>query len=352
MDLSAFPMSVLLRWELLARASLALFVPLGVGFAVSGDLSGIVAALVAAMVSLSCLGPDVRSLPWSGLAAVGTAAATLIGIAMGGANLGLQFLLVFGLFALLGVAMLAGMISQLAVTPIAFLGMIAMVLAGGQLSVAVTVQVCAGAAWAFVLIVVLPRWSRWPRLPVPAAALLPDTELIWGMVTRPSIRRWGFPLLLGVLASAVLYGASILNDGSRPYWAVLGLIGALGPAASKTREAGWQTVVGTALGVVVALLLFQLPFADGALLVVSLALGLVGVLVLLTNGLLSKALLTVLVIVLVAILTGDDPGDVAGLRLLDYVIGAGIAMLAAGLAEYLAHRLEEDRPAEQVDLVA
>ena len=79
-------------------------------------------------------------------------------------------------------------------------------------------------------------------------------------------------------------------------------------------------------------------------------LGLAGVLVILPNGMLSKALTTVLVIVMIASLTGDDPGDVAGLRLLDFLIGAAIAMLAAGLAEFLAQRLEEDRPEEQVDI--
>jgi uncharacterized membrane protein YccC len=65
---------------------------------------------------------------------------------------------------------------------------------------------------------------------------------------------------------------------------------------------------------------------------------------------LSKALTTVLIIVLIAGLTGDDPGDVAGLRLIDFFFGAAVAMLAAGFAEYLAQRLEEDRPAQQAEI--
>jgi hypothetical protein len=350
MDLSAFPRKILLRWELVVRGALALLVPWGIGYAVNGDFSGLLAALVAALVSLSCLGPDVRSLRWSTIAAVGSVASTVLGLFLSSQALPLQFLLIFVLFAGLGAGMLAGLISQLAFTPIAFLGMIGMVLAGDDVDGTIILLALGGAAWALLLIAIVPLWQGWPRLPIPADKLAPDTDLLRRMVARPRWKEWGFPVLLGGLAAAVLYGANLLNDGTRPYWAVLGLVGALGPTARKTRDDSKQTVVGTAVGVVIALLLFQLPLADGVLLLATVGLGLTGVLITLTNGMLSKALTTVLVIVLIASLTGDDPGDVAGLRLLDYLIGAGIAMLAAGLAEYLAQRLEEDRPEEQVDI--
>jgi uncharacterized membrane protein YccC len=350
MDLSAFPRRVLLRWELVLRVALALLVPLGVGFALNGDLSWVLASLVAALVSLSCLGPDVRSMTWSAIAAVGSVATMVLGLLLSDQPLPLQFLLIFLLFAGLGAGMLAGLISQLAFTPIAFLGMIAMVLAGDDVDGAVILLVAGGAAWALLLIAVVPLWQGWPRLPIPAEKLRPDTDLLHRMVTAPRWQQWGFPVLLGALAALVLYAADFLNDGTRPYWAVLGLVGALGPTASKTRDDSKQTVIGTAIGVVSALLLFQLPLADGALLLAAVGLGLIGVLITLTNGMLSKAMTTVLVIVLIAVLTGDDPGDVAGLRLVDYLVGAAIAMLAAGLAEFLAQRLEEDRPVEQAEI--
>ena len=166
------------------------------------------------------------------------------------------------------------------------------------------------------------------------------------MIRRPRWAEWSFPLLLGALATAVLIAADFLNDGTRPYWAVLGLVGALGPVAAKTRQASWETVIGTVVGVVGALLLLALPLSQGQVLGISFALGFLGVLVLLTHGMLAKATLTVLALVMVALLTGDRPADVAGLRLVDYLVGAAVAMMAAGLAEYLAQRLEEDRPAE------
>ncbi len=164
------------------------------------------------------------------------------------------------------------------------------------------------------------------------------------------MRDWGFPILLGVLAAVVLYGANFLNDGTRPYWAVLGLVGTLAPTASKTRADSKQTMAGTVLGVFLAMLLFQLPVGVGVLLWTGIGLGLLGVLITLTNGMLSKALTTALVIVLIAVLTGDDPGDVSGLRLIDYLFGVSVALFAAGFAEYLARRLEEGRPEAQAEI--
>jgi hypothetical protein len=346
MDLSVFPRREVLRWELFVRTILALSVPLLIGYALNGDLSGILAALIAGLASISYLGPDAGLFGWAVFAAVGTAASALLGFLVSGASGPVQLIVVFALFTGLGAAMLAGLLSQLAFTPLAMIGLLIIVLAEGSLTVEIAAQVCAGAGWALLLIAVLPRWSGWPRLPLPIEALRPDLALLRRMIRRPRWAEWGFPLLLGALATAVLVAADILNDGTRPYWAVLGLIGALGPVAANTRRASWQTVVGTVVGVVGALLLLALPLSQGQALAISSALGFLGVLVLLSHGVLSKAALTVLVLVMIAILTGDDPADVAGLRLIDYLIGAAVAMAAAGVAEYLAQRLEEDRPAE------
>lgn len=346
MDLTPFPRRQVLRWELFVRVILALLIPLLIGVIANGDLVGLLAGVIAALIAISYLGPDAGLFGWSVLAAAGTALAAMGGLLIGAAHPALQLAVIFALFTALGAAMLAGLISQLAVTPVAFIGLITIVLGDGNLTPGAALLICGGAVWSLFLIAVLPRWSGWPRLPLPSQALQPDVQLLRRMVRRPQLRLWGFPLLLGALATGVLLLAWIFDDGARPYWAVLGLVGALGPVATKTRRDGWQTVGGTVLGVFAALFLFELPLADGAALTIGLLLGFLGVLVMLTHGLWSKALLTVLVVVLIAVLTSDAPGAVAGLRLVDYLLGATAALLAAGLAEYLAQRLEEDRPDE------
>jgi hypothetical protein len=48
---------------------------------------------------------------------------------------------------------------------------------------------------------------------------------------------------------------------------------------------------------------------------------------------------------------GPDQYLAVGMRLVEYLIGAGVGFVAALAAEWLSLRLEEDRPAEQSDLV-
>ncbi len=347
-----FPTRLLLRWELGVRVLVALAVPLLVSSLFGGILSGLLTAVVAAAVSTSYAGPDAGSLKWSTFSAFGSVVAAIGGIYFGSSASPVQLVLVFALYTVFGAMLLAGLTTQLAFTPVATLGLVTIVLSSGVLTWQTVLQIVLGAAWGLLLIVVLPRWSGWPRLPLPPGALDPDTRLLRRMVRRPRLTDWGFPLLLGALAAAVLLVAALLDDNSRPYWAVLGLVAVLGPARRQTVDAGGQVVAATVVGVLIGILLLQAPLPGEALAAVCMFCGAGGVLVLLTNPVVSRVLLTVLIVGMVALLTGADPGDVGGQRLIETVVGAAAGLLAAGAAEYLAIRLEEEHeePELQEDL--
>lgn len=353
MDLSAFPLRAVLRWDLAARLALAVAVPLWIEmWRTGGGLGpGIVAALVAALVSLASLGPELSQPRWVAVAAIGTPIAVTVGVVVGpSATGGLVF--VFLLYLCQGVLAQAGMVSRLAWFPVATAGLIAAVLATGTAPVAqVALAATLGSLWAVLLMLVVPRVVRAPRLEIPAQALSVDTQDLRRMVTHPSISAWVFPLLLGGLASALLVAVDLLTGGFKPFWAVFALAGVLAPTSAETRRSTWQTVGSTLGGILLAGAMLASELSAATLLTVSLVMALVGATLLLSNGLVSKLLLTPLPVLLAATALGQDSELVLTYRLVEYLMGAGVGFVAALAGEWLSQRLSEDQPAEQTELV-
>jgi len=336
-----------LRWDFMLRLFLAVGVPVVVLSAVTGEVSGFIPAVIALFVTVSNLGADLGSVRWSAMTAVGVPLAFVAGgvIVAGPQSIGLGYVVV--LFTALGVATLAGLLPKLAFSPVASAGLVAAVILEDGMTGEIALGAVLGAAWGFVLIPVLHGLVRFPRLPVPPGVLDIRSDAVRTMLRHPTLAEWSYPLMLGVLSGAVLVAAALMTDNNRPYWAVFAFISVMGPVAEKTRKAGWQTVVATVTGVGLSVALAAVGLPEGVLVGLSLVMATVGGLILIANGFASKVLLTPLPLVLIALGLGDDLTSVASLRLLEYVFGAGAALLAAGLAEYLATRLESERPDAQ-----
>lgn len=349
MDLSALPVKLVMRWELASRLLASLVVPLLVGFLLNGDASGMLPAVIAALVSTSYLGPDVGIFRWAVFSTVGVTVATIIGAALAGTGVwSLQLLFVFLVFTALGTMLLAGITTQAAFLPIATVGIIMTVLYSSPVTMGLVISTILGASWGLLLIATMPRWSGWPRLPLPPGGLKPDTDLLKRLWTSPSWRDWSFPLLLGALAALVLVIADLLGQGERPYWAVLALVTILGPQRQKTLDDGLQTLIAALIGVTVGIGLLRLPLPLPTVLAIGVALGALGALVIISHPLWSKTLMSVLIVVIFTVVAGDDPSDIGHERFIEIAIGATTAILAAGLAEYLALRMEQRHP-EPID---
>ncbi len=336
-----FPVQAVLRWDLTIRAVLAIGVPLALALVLQGSyVNALVIGLTAAMVSLSSLGPDIGSTRWSVVAAVATPVAALVaGVTSNVAIGGLLF--VFLAYTALGAFIQAGIVAQMAWFPVATFGLLVAVLATGGPTAGFVAATVVGSAWALMLIIVVPRLVHVPRLPIPIEATAPNTALLRSMLTRPSLRAWGFPLLLGSLSAALLLAADIITGGFRPYWAVFAFASVLGPIASKTRASAWETVLATVLGLVLAAVLASLGLPNSIVIMVTFALVVPGALLMLRNGLVSKILLTPLPVIMVALLIDEDLTLVAGFRLAEYLIGALAAVLVAGVAEWLTQHMGE-----------
>ena len=353
MDLSVLPTRQLLRWDLAVRVGLAVLVPLGLQLWGDGSGTGsvIAVALVATLVSLASVGPELAQPRWVAVAAIGTPIALAMGTVLGPSPTG-AVLWVFALYATQGALTQAGLISQLAWFPVATVGLLGSVLATGTTPVGeVALAGFAGSAWAVLLMLVVPRVVRAPRLPVPPGALAVDTDGLRRMVTGPTLAAWAFPLLLGGLAAGLLVVVDHLTGGFKPYWAVFALAGVLAPTAAATRKSTWETVGSTMGGLLLTAVLLSSELAAGTLLLLVVGMALVGAVLMLRNGLVSKVLMVPLPVLMAAAALGPDSALALGMRLVEYLLGAGVGFAAAVAGERLSRRLSEDRPAEQSELV-
>lgn len=353
MDLSTLPTRLLLRWDLAVRIGLAVLVPLGIQFWRTGGVTGsvIAAALVAALVSLASVGPELAAPRWVAVAAIGTPLALVLGTVLGPSPTG-GLLWVFVLYTAQGALTQVGLISQMAWYPIATVGLCGSVLATGATPVGeVAVAGFAGSAWAVLLMIGVARVIHAPRLPVPPGALAVDTASLRRMITHPTLAAWVFPLLLGSLAAGLLVVVDHLTGGFKPFWAVFALAGVLAPTAAATRKSTWETVGSTVAGLLLAALLLYSGLPAPTVLLTTVGMALVGAVLLLRNGLLSKVLMVPLPVLMAAAGLGEDGGLALGLRLVEYMLGAGLGFAAAVAGERLSTLLSQDRPAEQAELV-
>lgn len=352
MDLSTLPTRTLLRWDLAIRIALSILGPVGVQFLRTGGVTGptIVAALVAVLVSMSSLGPEATRPRWIAVAAVGTPVAVVVGTVVGPSATG-GAVWVFLLYLVHGAMTEAGLISQLSWHPVATAGLAASVLSTGLNPVGeIAILTAGGALWSVLLMIVIPRLARAPRIPVPPGALAVDMARLRRMATNPALEDWIYPLLLGSLASGLLLVVDALTGGFRPYWAVFALVGVLAPTTAATRRSMWETVGSTLAGILVAAWLLSMGLAPAALFAAAIGLALVGAVLLLRNGLVSKLLLTPLAVIMAAASLGPESGLALTMRLTEYLLGAGVGFVAAFGGEWLTQHLEQDRPAEQAEL--
>jgi hypothetical protein len=339
-DLSAFPTRAVLRWDLAVRLLLALAIPLGIGIAV-GDLGAVTVAatMAAALVSFGNLGPDLSTRLWLAVTTLGVPLAMVLGAVTSRLPTG-GVLVVFVLFTAFGAFARAGFVAQLAWFPVATAGMLAALLIGPEASLgSVTVGAAAGAGLALVLSVVLPRLLRAPTLTLPAQALEVDTDRLRRMVRHPSWRDWAFPLVLGVASAALLVVFDVVTGGFKPYWSVLAFVSVLAPTAAETRRSAWETITSTVAGVVLAGAVLALDLSPSATAITIAVLGIVGALLLLRQGFVSKALITPLPVVLAAAALGADGGIALPVRLGEYVVGAALGVVVVVLTDWAGRRL-------------
>lgn len=208
-----------------------------------------------------------------------------------------------------------------------------------------------GSALAVGLVLGVPRVLHVPRLPVPAEALAVDVAVIRRMLTHACWSDWLFPLLLGAVSAGLLAVATVVTGGFRPYWAVLALVSVLGPSSAETRRSAWQTVVASVAGVVLVAVLLAVDLPLGWLLSIIIALGLTGAVLVLHAGVLSKALLTPLPVVL-AVLALDTDGALAlGFRVGEYAAGAAVGVAVVVVAEWISRHQWEQRASQTRQLV-
>ncbi len=339
-DLSAFPTRVLLRWDLAARLLLALAIPIGIGVAV-GDLGELTvgAAMAAALVSFGNLGPDLSGRPWQLLTAIGVPLAMVLGVVSSRLASG-GVLVVFVLFTAFGAFARSGFVAQVAWFPVATAGMLAALLVGPDASVAeLALGAAAGAVLALVLGRAVPAVLRPPTMPLPAEALEVDIDRLRRMVTRPTWRDWAFPLVLGVVSAVLLVVFDALTGGFKPYWSVLAFVSVLAPTAAETRRSAWETITSTALGIVLAAGVLALDLGTAATAITIAVLGIVGALLMLRQGFVSKALITPLPVVLAAAALGADGAIALPVRLGEYVVGALLGVAVVVLTEWAGRRL-------------
>jgi hypothetical protein len=350
MDLASLPSAALLRWDLAVRLILSVVLPVLVAILVTDGLpsTAFVVAMAAALVSFASLGPDVGSPPWLGVAAVGVPVAIVAGaISTGLAPSGT--LLVFVLFTVHGAMMRAGLVAQLAWFPVSVAGMLSSLLISSSADLrAVALASVGGSVLAVLLAWLVPRLVHAPALPIPAEALVVDVDRLRRMVRSPHWRDWVFPLSLGLLSSGLLLVANALTGGFKPYWAVLAFVSVLGPTTAHVRREAGETVTASLLGVLLAGLVLTLGWGPTATMVLVIVLGVLGALLVLRNGLLSKALLTPLPVLLAAAALETNGVLALPARLAEYIAGAALAVVVAVLSERVVRALAQDRPGADI----
>ncbi len=335
------PLAAALRWDLTVRLLLGVALPPLVEAAVSGSVStlGATASLTALLVTFCSLGPDLSNWRWVAVSAVATPVAIIVGGHLATEPAG-GTLWVFVLFVLQGAMLQVGVPAQLAWFPVSSAGLLAGLLVSDTTDLsAVAAGGVAGSAWAALLIFLVPLFVRAPRLDVPASAVEVDTARLARMVRSPRWTDWVLPLLLGGLAAVLLAVAAAATGGFRPYWAVFAMVSVLGPTAARTRRSAAQTVLGAMLGVGLAVVLTATPWSSAVVLATATVMLLVGALLLLVSGTLSKTLTTPLPVLMAAAVLRDEGVAALEARLVEYLVGAGVGLVVAVVAEALVRRL-------------
>lgn len=320
-----------LRWDLAARVPMALALPALVGAATGHLGAGLAIATVALWVSIADPGPDLRSWPWLLFGAVSVVSAVVLGaMAFGDPALGAAVIALF--HVLHGATGRVSAVAGLAGSSASTAALVTAAALGGYAGPATMVPLAlAGAGWALALSLLTGRYLPTPRLtlPAPVATITGHPSALLDMARS----EWRFPLLLGAATGGVyLLAVGVLDV--RPYWVVVALAATLRAGPSSAKGSARDTVVGTIAGAVLATSLVHLVPGTWPLVLALLVITVVGLLVSLAEPRLVRVLVTPVVVIAAGLATGDgslSPDAFAALRVLDFAVGAGIALALAWL---------------------
>ena len=122
------------------------------------------------------------------------------------------------------------------------------------------------------------------------------------------------------------------------------------PSAAVARRSSWETVASTLAEIALAAVLLSVGLDTTSVMVVAVLLLLIGAVLLLRNMILARILMTPLPVVLAAAALGANGNLALGLRLVEYLVGAGIGLVAAIGGGWLAARLSTEQAHGETEL--
>lgn len=313
------------RWPIALQATVVMVVPLLVGAAVGRVDLGLLACVGAFTVPYFAALPRLERLRLRPLAGLVLVASSALGAALGPYP------------ALTGIGLIAVAVGVGAAVhgyrlgppgplfPVIVYGMSAHATSHGEAWSTIVGWVAVGCAFAVVAsIAPLVRPVHWKVEPRPLRELLARPE--WDAGARELMIRTAIVAVLGT-AISMLY-----TDPERAYWTVAAGVVVVGimPGRGIAVTRGLHRTIGTIAGVGVYLLIGMLPMNPWLLALILGTLQFVTELLITRHYALTTAAVTPLALIIVSSATGDfGTPAVVGERVLDTVVGAGLAVLTA-----------------------
>ncbi len=313
------------RWPIALQATVVMVVPLLVGAAVGRIDLGLLACVGAFTVPYFAALPRLERLRLRPLAGLMLVASSALGATLGPYHA----LTGVGLVAVAIVVGIAAHGYRLGppgpLFPVIVYGMSAHATANGEAWVTIVGWVAAGCTFAVIAsIAPLVRRVHWQVKPRPLSVLLARPE--WDRGAKELVLRTAIVAIAGT-AISMLY-----TDPERAYWTVAAGVVVVGvmPGRGIAVTRGLHRTVGTIVGVGIYLALGSLPMTPWMLAVTLGILQFVTELAITRHYAVTTAAVTPLALIIVTSATGDfGSAAVVGERVLDTVVGAGLAVLTA-----------------------
>ena len=325
------PRSPVSRWHgdgLIARSvrfALTVMAPITVGLIVGVDI-WLIYALVTCILAftLDTGGPALHRLGFMSTAGVVVLIGTGIGTLAAG-HMGLTVL------AFAGVGVLYALVESIHPSAAAAARFMCLTLAIGALYAPLQLtDVAVVAGFVIYAWVISLAWDWVTGLRRPSTAPLP--RQVFARLRATERERWVFALAVAV-AVPLAFLTSLSLGLHRPYWALIAIVLVLRADAMSSRRLMEQTLVGTALGVAVALLYGHLLPSHTALLLGMAVAALLRWPAQQRHGALGMAVLTVFIMLLLELVAGNVGSATHDIveRLVDMAVGCVFAMVALGL---------------------
>ncbi|WP_062462697.1 FUSC family protein [Demequina soli] len=313
------------RWPIALQATVVLMVPLLIGAATDHMQEGLLACVGAFTVPYFAALPRLERLrlrPIAGLVLVASSlAGALLGPYPSAAAVGLVLVA-----SLVGVAVHGYRLGPPGpLFPVIVYGMSAHATGQGAAPLPLVGWVAVGCAWAVVAsIAPLIRRVHWQVAARPLRVLLAPPE--WDRGARELVAR---TVIVAALATAI---STLYTDPERAYWTVAAGVVVVGvmPGRGVAVTRGLHRTVGTVVGALVYMGIGTLPPNPWLLAAILGALQFVTELAITRHYAIAVAAVTPLALIIVTSATGDfGTPDVIGERILDTIVGAGIAVATA-----------------------